>query len=504
MLYRPQRGRIKDTAVFWHAGRFTSFSMYSKDPLGFSDADYRNVWSAESTDGVHWRDVGPVIEDAPFPVWAMSVHGAGDRFVLNHGSFGAEGKQNVIRFWESPDLLRWRYTGPERDLYPDPRCHGRESRLDCMAVVPVAEQGRTVFYGYATGPGGFLRSPDGLSWEGMAQPMIDWCGMQPPPISADEGILEIGGCALIDGRTYLVGGWFNTMGMSGYGTYTLVGDGPRGPFRPDPIAYRLCGNSQRWVTLWARFCRTDGELLVNGYLYDGYSYELGETWLPTLKKAVVDAHRHLRLGYWEGNEGLKGPAIALEAAARVPLFGADAPRSTPEGIEIAAQSEVDSRWRTGVPTSIVMLDLALPVEEGVVVEGALRAWCRDPRLVTPGIGFYLEETRTEGTAIVMEGLGLTKIGLAELAPTAPAFGWEDTVGPCCASPAGITQGRTHRFRLLLRRSMFELYLDDLLVQTFNTAHRQDGPGRTPGRLGLMVQNGFGCFSELRAWRMSLD
>lgn len=503
MVYKPPRGRMKDAVVFWHDGRFHMFSMYAKDAQRTSDDEYRNVWAAESEDGVHWRDVGPVIEDAPFLVIAMAVHRVGSLFVMNHGSLGAEGAQNVIRFWHSSDLRRWIYAGADRDLYPDARWYPRTSRLDCMAVVPVTRDGRTDWYGYATGPGGFLRSGDGISWEGVPRPPIDWCGIQPPPTGPEEGSLEIGGCTELDGRFYLAGGWFNTMGMPGYGTYTLAADGPAGPFRPDPAAYRLCGNSLRWVALWARFCRTDTETLVNGYMYDGFTYERGGAWLPPLKKAVVDGHGHLRLGYWAGNEALKGPPIDLQAAAPVPLAGTGAPRKTPEGLQIEAQPEVDSRWRLHVPTGLAMLDAPLPVEQGVVVEGTIEARCRNPRVVSPGIGFYLEETAEEGTAILWESFGLTRIGAAHPSTTGADFTWDDVVGPGCAAPAGIVPGRIHRFRLLLRGTMFEIYLDDLLVQTFNTAHVPDRPGRTPRRLGLLVQNGIGVFGSLRAWRMSL-
>ena len=87
---------------------------------------------------------------------------------------------------------------------------------------------------------------------------------------------------------------------------------PVGPFRADAAAYRLCGNSTRWVALWARFCRTDTDLLVNGYMYSGYTYETGETWLPPLKRAVVDAGGHLRLGYWKGNDALQGTPLNVD------------------------------------------------------------------------------------------------------------------------------------------------------------------------------------------------
>ena len=61
MVYRPFVGRFKDTLVLWHQGQFYLFSMYTPD----DDANFRNVWSATSTDGVHWKHVGPVIKDAP-------------------------------------------------------------------------------------------------------------------------------------------------------------------------------------------------------------------------------------------------------------------------------------------------------------------------------------------------------------------------------------------------------------------------------------------------------
>ena len=55
-------------------------------------------------------------------------------------------------------------------------------------------------------------------------------------------------------------------------------------------------------------------MLVNGYMYSGYTYESGETWLPPLKRAVVDASGHLRLGYWKGNEILQGVALNVDLA----------------------------------------------------------------------------------------------------------------------------------------------------------------------------------------------
>jgi hypothetical protein len=52
--------------------------------------------------------------------------------------------------------------------------------------------------------------------------------------------------------------------------------------------------------------------------------------------------------------------------------------------------------------------------------------------------------------------------------------------------------------------MFEIYLDDMLVQTFNTTHDPGGIGATPRRLGFIVQNGHGFLENVKAWSMALD
>jgi hypothetical protein len=506
MVYRPSVGRFKDGFVLWHEGQFYLFSMYMHAPG--DDSHFRNVWLATSHDGVHWKDVGPVIKDAPFNIWAMAVHRVGDRFIMNHGSFSRPGVQNVIRFWESTDLVHWTFLGHETDLFPDARWYHPDSRLDCMSVVPTTEGGRLKYYGFATGPGGFLESDDGRHWSGLPQPEIDWGTASPPPTPADEGLFEVGGCHTIGGKCYLVGGWFNYMGATGYGVYTLVADTPRGPFHADTAAYRLCGNSSRWVALWARFCPTDQDLLVNGYMYSGYTYETGDTWLPPLKKAVVDPGGHLRLGYWKGNEALKGAPVKVDLTACDMIFPSTAIHDcsctvSDKGLEIRAQPERNSVVRTNVPTAVAVLENTFDFRRGVVFEGTIQATCHDRRLVAASAGFYLEEQPGEGTAILLHSYGRSEIGPMTLTDRVD-FQPEDTIGPGCAAPAGIVPHMNHTFRLFVRQNMFELYVDDMLVQTFNTTHQPDGVGHTPRRLGFIAQNGQGLFHNVQAWSMNLD
>ena len=504
MIYRPSVGRFKDGFLLWHNNQYYLFSMYK---VSGNDDNFRNIWLATSSDGVHWKDVGAVIKDAPFNIWAMAVHRVGDKFIINHGSFSRPGIQNVIRFWESTDLVHWKFMGHGADLLPDPRWYPPDSRLDCMSVVPVAKNGQTRYYGFATGPGGFLESEDGLRWSGKPHPKTDWGVVPPPPTTADEGEFEIGGCHEINGKYYLVGGWFNYMGSTGYGVYTLVADSPSGPFHADAAAYRLCGNSTRWVALWARFCQTNSDLLINGYMYSGYTYETGETWLPPLKRAVVDSGGHLRLGYWKGNEAVKGTPVNVDLRTCKKVYPGEANRdcgcvATASRLEIRAQPERNSILRVNIPTTVAVLDGAFDCGKGVVIEGTIQATVADHRLSASSIGFYLEEKPGEGTAILLHSYGRTEIGKMTLANRID-FRPEDVIAPGCAAPAGIAPHVNHTFRLMVRKNMFELYLDDMFVQTFNTTHENDAIGLTPRRIGFIVENGQGLFENVRVWPMTL-
>ncbi|MCY3760802.1 MAG: hypothetical protein OXH50_06090 [Gemmatimonadetes bacterium] len=52
--------------------------------------------------------------------------------------------------------------------------------------------------------------------------------------------------------------------------------------------------------------------------------------------------------------------------------------------------------------------------------------------------------------------------------------------------------------------MFEVYLDDLYVQTFNTSRIPGQTGAVPRRVGLVVKNGQAVIEGLAAWEMTLD
>jgi len=173
------------------------------------------------------------------------------------------------------------------------------------------------------------------------------------------------------------------------------------------------------------------------------------------------------------------------------------------GLDIQAQPECNSIMRTNIPTTVTVLDTEYDFNKGIVVEGSILTTCKDPRLVSSSAGFYLEETPNEGTAILLHSYGKTEIGKMTLTDQL-AFDVEDIISPGCASTAGISPHTPHKFRLFIRKNMFELYLDDMLVQTFNTTHIPETIGNTPKRLGFIAQNGQAVVGNLKVWSMSLD
>ncbi len=480
LIYRAPEGTLKDNCVFWNDGTFYLFTMYRFEEKGSEQEQWRNVWLATSSDGVHWKGVGPVIKDAPFGIYAMRVWKAGERFLMNHGSFTGD-KQDVLRLWESHDLVHWEYLGPDYDVRrPDGQ------RIDHMDVIPVEEAGKTAYYGYAVG--GVLRSEDGAKWTWLSElPLTEKI-----PIRV---VQEPGGCQCIGGKYYLLVGGFYP-GNFEYATSTYIADRPEGPFRPDYPAFRLNGYSGReLVALWAAYCRTPQELLLSNYMLDpGGRF----WWHAPLKSAVVDEAGHLRMGYWKGNEALKGAAQPCDGS-RVQLSapGSDSVPVTQNAFTIQAPPLPSIRWITpGAPNlALAFLDAVFDFEGGCVIEGALKVTAMN-ELIFPAAGLALEQKDREATAILFETWNQTEIGTLRWADPV-RFEAKDRTGFGCATVAGMPAGKTCRYRLLMRKGIFEIYLDDLLVQTFSASN-------LTGRIGFVVQDGRGDFEIPNVWEMNLS
>jgi len=489
MIYRPEKGHMWDPSVIWHDGKYYSFMMYGKT------GGWRYCFLASSTDGVHWKDQGTIIEEREFArgshFFKCFVTRCGDKFIMNHGVSRPEG-QDTLRFYESRDLKHWTHLFSS---HPDTRwytnrdvSHGPyRTRWDHMYVIP-KEQGApdAGYWGYAVAtpkPGfprapGMMQSPDGTDWEVLPPAEMKWGDIP-------QKNLEYGGCERIGGKYYLIGGMNNYV-SKGYSMYTLVSDGPRGPFRPDTEAYRLCGTTHKndnvtWLAAWAR---AKGELLISNYV--SFPSDLYKPWMLPLRRPVVDKDGHLRLGWWKGNEALKGKPLTLE-------------KNT---------VELNSRCKKS-HYQIVYLSEAFDLNKGIVLEGRIKARPAAPQRdsndtaskARSAAGFVLDEGPKKSMAIQL-GIGQpdgreTHIGRLETtAEGKMQFQSEDVTGKGCATVTGIDNGKEHRFRLLVRRGMFELYIDDMLMQTYLYK-----PGS--GKVGFLAHNANVVFRDVQAWNMSL-
>ena len=517
-----------DTSIVFHQGKYYLFSMYESGAdtentrrLGYSD---NNMWCAVSDDGVVWRDIGPVIKDQPFRVYKMFVSRLGNRYVMNHGSFsGRPGHGNdTLHFWESEDLVSWRFLGFERESHPDARWYDIRGRWDHMYMLPDENNGGYLGYCVATtnehypyNSCGLLHSADGYHWDVLPPPVIDWTDMPHFPM------FEVGGCERENGKYFLIGGLGKYAGNHAYGVYTLVSDYWNGPFRPDVEAYRLCGSSGypgidgvQWLASFGR--GKDDEFLITNYLTDGIRSDSqrwggrGHVWFLPVKKAIIDDNGHLRMGYWKQNDLLKGDIISasLENATLLyPAVGHEACEEhvTIEGARITVDAGgPDSQGATSAygridDYAVVVLNEHMDLEKGIVVEGTLQIDAY--RKIRPtAAGFYFEESSDSGTYLLLEAgdprWRRSDIGVVTWGPTIEKD-VRDVTQYGCATVTGIEDKKNHAFRILYRKNMFEVYIDDLLVQTFITSKPPTG------RVGFIVQNARCVYSNVHIWQMIL-
>ena len=460
-VYRPRKGAMWDPSVLWHNGKYHALMMYNKD--GANGLDAQHCLLAASPDGVHWRDEGIVIEErekaAGAKFYKCMVARCGDRFILDHGVARRQG-QDTLRFYESTDLRNWQYLSSSR---PDARWYGlppQPARWDHMYILPKAEgKPAAGYWGYVVSvpkPGtppnvGMMESADGRAWTVLPPALIEW------PKGMPTAVFEWGGCERIGGKYRLIGGAGGYLGNKAYAMFSLVADNPRGPFRPDVDAFRLCGTSGEWVTWLAVWCRGNGELLVSNYA--SMTPLDFAPWMLPLRKPVVGEDGHLRLAWWKGNEALKGEPLPLAKSA-VAATGAGKPGGY----------------------GIVYLDETFDSAQGLVLEGSLCAradLAGGKEGLRPAVGFTLQESPSQAMAILL-GVGPpqgreTLVGrLLSAKDGAPRLNVLDVSGKGCATVAGVGAGESHRFRLLTRLGLFELYLDDMLVQTY---YYKPGVGR---------------------------
>ena len=486
MLYQPQKTfRMWDTWLYFHNGVHYLFYLHKT-----TEDHWDGMSVATSTDGVHFDEVGHIIEKRGDVGWlgTGSVWRAGDRFILNF-SESREGVQAVF-FAESEDLIHWKRLGDEYRSDPDPRWYNDtpSGRWDCIWAIPRVEGG---FWGYLTANPwtheehpdglayrsvGMVESEDGVRWRAVPPPVFEW-GETPQTKS------EVGAIDRIGGKYYLQLGTFGYMGNRP-GMYTFIGESPKGPFHPDREALRLLG-SKKEAMYFSRFYRIPGELLVNHHSI-GYPEAPDQdivnrpVGFAPLKRAIVDEAGHLRLGYWPGNEAVKGSASPIDLTSCHQIL----PDSRTSLNASSSRLEADDRGAG----SVCLLGESFDLEKGIVLEGGLEIHPIARRI--GWIGFVIEESATRGTALMLQTDGRTEIGPLTYQGEMD-FQPDDHI-----ETMGIAPSERCAFRLLLRGGFLELYLDDLLVQCYSL------PPESTGRLGLVFGSGRVAFDNVQAWEMT--
>ena len=98
-------------------------------------------------------------------------------------------------------------------------------------------------------------------------------------------------------------------------------------------------------------------------------------------------------------------------------------------------------------------------------------------------GLYIECTGGAGAAVLFDSAGKAEIG--PIQPDGKGFKAEEKVD------RETTFGQPAKFRLLVKHSLIEFYLDDVLIECYSL------PQDASGRIGLI--GGREAFGQLRAW-----
>jgi len=489
-------------------------AIFEKGPMGFS--------IAKSTDGVHWQELEGFTCQLEHGVPGFCMRWTGHEFVIyvtEDNPASPKDHPLVVKQYRSLDLRSWVFMGEDYTTTDDRRWY--RCRWDELVILPDGDR----FYGYITSEPharvavdslGMLESADGLRWTVIKPPVIEWGDLPSQQ-------MEVGFCEKIDGRYYLGMGARCYLGSLGYSMVTFIADSPAGPFRPDREAFRLCGTTSRDVTWLGKSFLWNDERLFNIWV----TKEPGQqSWSSCpLKKLRTDGQGHLRLHWWTGNEKFK--TSSLPANWQDADFVHPATPYRGKKFSLSSAGLNDLTLQAGPDGAVALMPTRFDLQKGLIIEGTLRA-NESSELDDPwrshwhaaAAGFFLEESAGKGLLMQFETLGLTRTGLFEYR-AAPAFSandmgnaaefirdrhggpylglsrfeQEDVVGPFgYATPCGIRNGKTHRFRLMVSSGIIELYLDDFFVQTYLT-------GKTSGKVGLFGKSGKATFSDLSAWSM---
>jgi hypothetical protein len=237
------------------------------------------------------------------------------------------------------------------------------------------------------------------------------------------------------------------------------------------------------------------------------------TWLLPLRKAIVDSRGHLRLTYWLKNDLVKGKELRIDTAENSVVFPpgqtATNPIVTIGGADDHLLLHTDKTWRPfpwldadKTRKGSIVLNQRFDLNPGLIVEGQIhaKAFFRATGMRANPMRASSSKAWKKVRAPVSCWIGEpqwreSRIGHIH---TDVSFHFEtlDATGLGSATVTGLDDGKDHTFRLWLRSGQMELYIDDLLMQSFFYS-------KATGRVGFLSQESEVTFSKLRFYSMNL-
>ena len=272
---------------------------------------------------------------------------------------------------------------------------------------------------------GFGESEDGLRWKALEPPKV---------LGVKRKHAEVGAVEKIGDKYYML--------MGNYSPYmvTLVADQPEGPFRSAKKNFNVLTGHTYFCCFFSH--PTDGMLVC----HFTRARDNQVSFAP-LKDARIDNEGTLCLGWWKGNEKMEHHRIKVEK-----------PDDTTKAIAMPGNS--------------------FDVKGGTVLEGTLRL---PEDKGAPRSGLYIGCVKNQGAVVLVD-----HAGVAELS-SMPADGTvlkikerKKRKNPDLKRvDREMMFTNPARFRLLLKGSLLEFYLDDILIESHAL------PAETSGRIGLI-------------------
>ena len=439
-------GALKDTWVWFEDGTYYLYNMMMPR---------KGIYLSTSADGVHFEEQDLVItgddQIGSGMIW-KGVHFEQDgKYYMSFTQH--EHLYLVTKLAESVDLKTWNRLGPRVEFRPDAQWYKvgpfdhRPSylgpRWDDMQTI---SDGRGGLYGFLTATPrnrsgfGFGQSSDGIHWQALPPPEIQWTESDVLPW------MEVAGVCRVKDRYYLaVKSSTRSEFMDQYrteynlqipdqlpeisGIWILTANRPEGPWRPVP-------NNARLLTFGARYAHTsfcgffdgpDGLMFNHEVRYRENSDNLGNQHLAPFKRIRIREDGSMLLCYWQGNEALK--------------------QNMPSGIQLTVQS-----------SGPAMLTQPLDIAGGAVIEGGLTFDDSSEK----SRGVFIQGPNQTGWVILVSRDGSIECGDMD------NVSWKLT-NPEPVIERNISFAGQVSFRLMIRDRFVEFYVDDILIQAYSTA-----------------------------------